>query len=153
MISVSEEAEKGLYVSPQDALRLGLQARWAKVSLPCIQQGGLFMGKRVLTYTALCLLLTAAFSACWPSQEGRAIVAVAKIWKTGTTDATHTGSFTLLAGPLENGTAVLCEDDAAFWVKDGVVYVVNDRAKNVALELEQAPPSITYDAVKHVVHW
>jgi len=48
-------------------------------------------------------------------------------------------------GPLEGGTAVLGPGDAAFWVKDGKVHVVNDAARKVAPALEQAPPSIKYD--------
>lgn len=48
-------------------------------------------------------------------------------------------------GPLEGGTAVLGPGDAAFWVKDGKVHVVNDAARKVAPALEQAPASIKYD--------
>ena len=48
-------------------------------------------------------------------------------------------------GPLEGGTAVLGPGEAAFWVKDGKVYVVNDTARKVAPELEQAPDTIKYD--------
>ena len=48
-------------------------------------------------------------------------------------------------GPLEGGTAVLGPGEAAFWVKDGKVYVVNDAARKAAPELEQAPLSIKYD--------
>ena len=51
----------------------------------------------------------------------------------------------LHAGPLEGGTAVLGPGNAAFWVKDGQVYVVNEAARKVAPELEQAPDSINYD--------
>ncbi len=48
---------------------------------------------------------------------------------------------------LAEGVAVYLGCDAAFWVKDDVVYVVNEAAKKIAPTLKQAPEHITYDAV------
>jgi hypothetical protein len=103
------------------------------------------MGRRPVTYIIVALMLACAVSAC-ASREDRAVAAVAKIWypKNGREVAT------VGAGPLEEGTAVLCDDAAAFWVKDGKVYVVNERAREFGPELEQAPSEITYDDVKRV---
>jgi hypothetical protein len=52
------------------------------------------------------------------------------------------GSFSFEYGDYEGGTAVLSGEGLAFWVKDGVGYTVNDAAREVAPELEQAPESI-----------
>jgi hypothetical protein len=88
------------------------------------------------------------------SQEARDVDAVAQMWgpknapKYDDPDVTYVE---FLAGPLEGGTAVLCSsDDSAFWVKDGTVYAVNDRAKNMLPELYPAPPEITYQDVIRV---
>jgi len=49
---------------------------------------------------------------------------------------------------LNGGTAVYYpKHDAAFWTKDGKVYVVNERAKALAPGQEQAPETITYQAI------
>jgi hypothetical protein len=50
------------------------------------------------------------------------------------------------AGPYRTGTAVLGPNDAAFWVKDGTGYVVNEAARFVAPDLKQAPDNVQFDA-------
>jgi hypothetical protein len=69
-------------------------------------------------------------------------------------------------GPLRGGTAVLyagywedlgsrsqeSEVGACFWVKDGVVYAVDDDAKKIAPDLASAPTGITETGVRSVVH-
>jgi hypothetical protein len=55
-------------------------------------------------------------------------------------------------GKLSDGQALLLvEKDAAFWVKDGTVYTVNDNAETLAPNLPAAPDEITYQAVYDVV--
>ena len=52
------------------------------------------------------------------------------------------------AGPLAEGTAVHFPDrDSAFWVKEGVIYAVNENAKTLAPDLERAPTEIDYETV------
>lgn len=55
-------------------------------------------------------------------------------------------------GLLEGGRAVLYQqENAAYWVKDGKAYVVNEEAKRLSPKLDPAPASITYEAVLGVV--
>jgi hypothetical protein len=57
-------------------------------------------------------------------------------------------------GPLQGGNAVVVvgPEKSAFWVKDGKVYVVNDAARKVAPEAQQAPDNIKYDqAFAHAI--
>jgi hypothetical protein len=49
------------------------------------------------------------------------------------------------AGLYEGGTAIIDNAGAAFWVKDGKGYVVNELAREAAPELPRAPDDITYD--------
>ena len=65
------------------------------------------------------------------------------------TDADYADGFIALSmGALEGGMAVYFEDgDAAFWVKDDVVHVVNDRAAALTKDLPRAPDTVTYEAV------
>ncbi|MCC6699401.1 MAG: hypothetical protein IT365_27495 [Candidatus Hydrogenedentes bacterium] len=68
------------------------------------------------------------------------------------TQGENTAVVTFGTGKLSDGGAVLwVEKDAAFWVKDGVVYTVNDIAKTLAPDLPAAPEGITYQAVYDVV--
>ncbi len=55
------------------------------------------------------------------------------------------GSLFFNAGPYKEGTAIIGPNDSAFWVKDGKAYTVNEAAKEVAPELQQAPEDIQYD--------
>ena len=55
------------------------------------------------------------------------------------------GSFSFSAGPYKGGTAVLGSGNEAFWVKDGKPYVVNEEAKKIAPDLEQAPSDIQFN--------
>lgn len=51
-------------------------------------------------------------------------------------------------GTLEGGAAVYAlEHDWAFWVKDGAIYAVNERAKEAAPQAMAPPENITYRAV------
>ena len=50
------------------------------------------------------------------------------------------------AGPYRDGTAIVDSGGAAFWVKDGTGYVVNDAARQAAPHLPQAPEEIRFDA-------
>lgn len=68
----------------------------------------------------------------------------------------------LEAGPLDEGIAVLIvsfgndhevkDVDAAFWVRDDVVYTVNEKALELAPGPPQAPAQITIERVREVVH-
>jgi len=81
---------------------------------------------------------------CGPSPYQKDVEVVARYFRSSSTEQPLFFS----AGSLQGGTAVLAvlaPGDAAFWVKDGKVYVVNDAARKVAPELEQAPESIKYD--------
>lgn len=49
------------------------------------------------------------------------------------------------AGPYQGGSAVRGPDGDAWWVKDGQGYVVNEKARELAPELPQAPEGIVYD--------
>ena len=56
------------------------------------------------------------------------------------------------SGPLQGGSAVfLLNNDAAFWVHGGKVYVVNDAARALLPGQPSAPAAVTYDKVKAVV--
>ena len=55
------------------------------------------------------------------------------------------GSVSFTAGPYQGGTAIIGPNELAFWVRDGVAYTVNQAAKDVAPELEQAPDTVKYD--------
>ena len=59
--------------------------------------------------------------------------------------AANGAPFSFYPGPYQGGTAVLGGNDEAFWVKDGKPYVVNDKAKKIAPDLEQAPSNIQYN--------
>jgi type IV pilus assembly protein PilM len=54
-------------------------------------------------------------------------------------------------GPLSNGTAVLVDDQAAYWVKDGTVYAANGVAKTWSPNIKYAPTGIDIDSVKQAV--
>lgn len=72
-----------------------------------------------------------------------------------------TAAVVLFAGPLDGGTTVLidsCEDaerkrpvQAAFWVHDERIYVVNDWARELAGDLPESPSHIDFDTVRDVV--
>lgn len=55
------------------------------------------------------------------------------------------GWFEFSAGAYQGGTAVLSGKGMAFWVKDGKGYVVNDKAREAAPKLPQAPDFVTFD--------
>lgn len=55
------------------------------------------------------------------------------------------GSFKFDAGPYQGGTAFVDSAGAAFWVKNGNGYVVNDEAKRAAPALPQSPEHVIYD--------
>ncbi len=55
------------------------------------------------------------------------------------------GGFSFTSGDYQDGTAVLSGQGLAFWVKDGVGYTVNEAARAVAPDLEQAPEHIQFD--------
>ncbi len=55
------------------------------------------------------------------------------------------GSVRFSMGAFEGGTAVLGEQDAAFWVKDGVPYTVSEAARNAAPDMAHAPETIQYN--------
>lgn len=54
-------------------------------------------------------------------------------------------------GPLEGGTAVLVDDYAAYWVKDGIVYGANGIALMWSPGVGSAAPTATLDKVKEAV--
>lgn len=75
-------------------------------------------------------------------------MAVYKSWESPTV----LESYLFGVGKLEDGCAVLSlERDAAYWVKEGKAYAVNDVAKRLSPGLDQAPAAITYAAVAGVV--
>ena len=76
-----------------------------------------------------------------PSVPGGVMILCAGSYQEGTA-VTCTFS---VGGPLQEWTGVPEPGEAAFWVKDGKVYAVNDAAREVAPDLEQAPDSIKYD--------
>ncbi len=55
------------------------------------------------------------------------------------------GSVHFSMGAFEGGTAVLGEQDTAFWVKEGVPYTVSEAARNAAPGMAQAPETIQYN--------
>lgn len=61
----------------------------------------------------------------------------------------------LSVGIYKGGAAVVGTLDEAFWVKDGVVHVVNEAAHRVAPNLPWAPPEIlpeeVFRAAKHTL--
>ena len=73
-----------------------------------------------------------------------------------------TGFLVFEMGSLDEGVAVYLlthvfeeqerEVDAAFWVKGEEIFVVNDKAQELAPDLPQAPSNITYERVREVVH-
>jgi hypothetical protein len=52
------------------------------------------------------------------------------------------------SAPLAKGTAVLVDDLAAYWVRDGRVYAVNGVAKELSGGISYAPPSIDMSALE-----
>jgi hypothetical protein len=54
-------------------------------------------------------------------------------------------SVTFDLGSYQGGTAIISAGGKAFWVSEGVAYVVNDAAKKAAPTLGQAPDSVQYD--------
>ena len=48
-------------------------------------------------------------------------------------------------GSYQGGTAIISKGGKAFWVSEGVAYVVNNAAREAAPTLPQAPESISYD--------
>jgi len=53
------------------------------------------------------------------------------------------------SGPLEDGTAVLVDDLAAYWVKGGTVYAANGHAKAWSPSISYVSSGkVTYDSVK-----
>ncbi|MBW8036762.1 MAG: hypothetical protein FVQ79_14330 [Planctomycetes bacterium] len=67
------------------------------------------------------------------------------VWEYLKPDSKEENSLSFHAGPFRGGTAVLGSNGRAFWVKDGVGYAVNDKARKAAPSLEQAPEDITLD--------
>ncbi len=59
---------------------------------------------------------------------------------------------------IDDGCAVLLlrftdkKVDAAFWVRDGEVFTVNEAARVIAPTFDAAPSAITFERVKAVVH-
>lgn len=53
--------------------------------------------------------------------------------------------FSFYLGTFKEGAAILGDNGMAFWVKDGIGYVVNDSARKAAPDLEQAPESTKFD--------
>ncbi len=59
--------------------------------------------------------------------------------------------FSLLYGRLEGGLGViLSNNDASFYRKDDVIYVVNDAARALLPAAPQAPAQITHEAIRAV---
>ena len=59
--------------------------------------------------------------------------------------------FVFLNGRLEGGIGVvLSNNNASFWTKDDVIYVVNDAAHALLPAAPQAPPQITHEAIRAV---
>ena len=111
------------------------------------------MMKRLSAWTIIALAVVACAGGCTSREEREERAAVDTV--VGQVDARNmvssSGVIAFRTGPLQEGRAVLVVNcDAAFWVKDGTVYVVNDRAKAIAPGLEQAPAEITYEAVVSV---
>ncbi len=48
-------------------------------------------------------------------------------------------------GRYHGGTAILSETGLAFWVNDGIGYSVNDAAREIAPELNDAPAHVQFD--------
>jgi hypothetical protein len=61
------------------------------------------------------------------------------------------GEHTILSyntGDIEGGRAVhILGADAAYWVKDNQVYVVDDNARKLSPDLDQAPDSISRQSI------
>ena len=55
------------------------------------------------------------------------------------------------AGVLEDGIAVLVNDNGAYWVKDNVVYAANGFAKTWSPNLDYSPTGIDFDTVQNSV--
>jgi hypothetical protein len=71
----------------------------------------------------------------------------------------------LSAGPLDEGIAVLLESCASgeegagpvpimagFWVQGKTIYTVNPSAREITLDLPEAPEAIIFERLRDVVH-
>ncbi|WP_067522461.1 hypothetical protein [Endozoicomonas ascidiicola] len=56
-----------------------------------------------------------------------------------------------ISGDLNEGVAVVINETAGYWVKDGVVYAANGIAKNMAPGVDYAPVEITQAKVEAAV--
>ncbi len=86
------------------------------------------------------------------AEEGNAAGAVFEAMKAqGTQAAPSSGISTILifyTGRLEGGRGIILENnDAAMWLKDGELFVVNENARALLPQSLSAPASITYEAV------
>jgi len=55
------------------------------------------------------------------------------------------------AGELEEGVAILVNNNGAYWVKDNIVYAANGLAKSWSPNLAYSPTGIDLDTVKDSV--
>ncbi len=55
------------------------------------------------------------------------------------------------AGALEDGVAVLVNDNGAYWVKDNVLYAANGSAKTWSPNLDYSPTGIDFNTVQDSV--
>jgi len=73
-------------------------------------------------------------------------------WRTiGSGPMGNSSVLVFLNGRLDGGIGViLSNNDASFWTKDDVIYVVNDAARALLPAAPQAPPQITHAAIRAV---
>ena len=99
---------------------------------------------RVLPSVLVLFLATVLLVGCTPSAAKKTLQnagpALSYLAKVAQNDA-----LIFDAGPYRGGTAIIGSNEEAFWVKDGKPYVVNEKAKKIAPELEQAPGNIQFN--------
>jgi hypothetical protein len=95
---------------------------------------------------ALCICLVAvSLSGCGGPEDSPSMAAVRETLKQpGNARSSQSAS-------LANGVAVLVEDTAGYWVRDGKVYAVNGVAKELSGGISYAPPSIDMEAIQAAI--
>jgi hypothetical protein len=109
----------------------------------CTNQAGALIR---MASIALCICLVAvSLSGCGGPEDSPSMAAVRETLKQpGNARSSQ-------SAPLANGVAVLVEDTAGYWVRDGKVYAVNGVAKELSGGISYAPQSIDMQAIQAAI--
>lgn len=106
------------------------------------------IGCGVLVVIIIILILAVSISTCQGGSEDPYADDIAAVKDSITANVAQAYE----AGPLQGGTAILVNDFAAYWVKDGVVYAANGVARMWSPAIPVAPTGIDIDSVEEAVN-